>query len=230
MWMHLPLRRRWSCFPPRAPGSLLTPPPVAPDNNTQNSQKKASIFKYMHHQVHKNITIDVLQIKHLLVGVHNIPWATLTVSHVSGARVPLVVGSWGAVGLCPWPLWCSAPTGVKMELTLHNHMITAWREKNLKSQSTDAHLCFERDLFLRVRECERERDFERDRSGLLDWLEEHFFVSVGARATVWASEHNTASQFFVTKPKQSKRLYLVLLQQQLYTEPLSPFSLHFLAP
>lgn len=51
-------------------------------------------------------------------------------------------------------------------------------------------LCFERDLFLRVLECERERDRERDRRDLLDRLEERFFVSAGSMAAAmvdWAS-------------------------------------------
>lgn len=44
-------------------------------------------------------------------------------------------------------------------------------------------LCFERDLFLRVLECERERDLERDtRRPLLDRLEERFFMSAGSIA------------------------------------------------
>lgn len=57
------------------------------------------------------------------------------------------------------------------------------------------HLCFERDLFLRVLECERDRDLERDtRRPLLDRLEERFFMSAGGRAAASSSERH-----FITK-------------------------------
>lgn len=110
------------------------------------------------------------------IFIPNIPRATSTMPPVFGARAPLVASS-GTVGVRPYPLWLSSPPQREKKCHWLALITITWSNprhpQNPKCKLW--HLCFERDLFLRA--LERERDRVRDRRDLLDRLEERFFVS-----------------------------------------------------
>lgn len=114
------------------------------------------MFKYIHYQVHKNMTgqkptLDMLQIKHLVDYLDYLDYLQLDVLHVACSQHTLsdsdcVSRLWtesascGCLGSCvslsmTSVMFCSNRRK-NMSLTGHNHMITASREKNLNSLLT----------------------------------------------------------------------------------------------